>query len=67
MTRVGPPRRAPIRARESPPSAQPSVVRKSSFRTNLRRLWRRMTTVRPAFSAMSGAPPAPGSRTRGLA
>ena len=41
----------------------PALVRKSSSETNVRRLWRSITNTSFAEVAISGAPPAPGSRT----
>jgi len=43
----------------------PSEVRKPTRSTNVRGLWRTITTTRPQDRAISGAPPAPGSRTLG--
>ena len=67
MTAVGPAPRAPDFARESPPVRWPTEVRKSSFGTKLLLVCLMMIHVSFAFEAISGAPPAPGSRTLGCA
>ena len=65
MTSLGPPPRRPSRWRSPGPSPKPIDERKSQRSTNARALWRMMTMTCPAEAAISGAPPAPGSRVRG--
>ena len=47
------------------PRSWASEVTKSSFSTNVRGEWRTITITDFAQAAISGAPPAPGSRTFG--
>ncbi len=66
MTFRGP---APVRPRRSAapgPSPKPTEVTKSTRSTNDRRLCRTTTITSRQDAAISGAPPAPGSRTFGL-
>ena len=59
--------RAPARSRAPPPSRKPAVVRKSSPDERLRRLLEDHEAPAARSRAISGAPPAPGSRVFGRA
>ena len=52
-------------ARARAPSPWPTVVQKSSFSTNVRLACGAITITSPQLAAISGAPPAPGSRVFG--
>ena len=65
ITAVGPPPLSPRRRRSSPPAPWPSEVTKSSRSTNRSRVWRATMITSAHEAAISGAPPAPGSRTDG--
>ena len=65
ITFVGPLPRSPSFSRLPGPFPWPTDVMKSTFSTNARGLWRTITITSPHEAAISGAPPAPGSRTFG--
>ena len=67
MTFVGPLPRRPSFSRLPGPEPWPTDVMKSTVSTKARVLWRTITITSPHEAAISGAPPAPGSRTFGCA
>src|SRR3984885_4819440 len=67
MTFRGPAPASPRRSRDPGPSPNPTEVTKSPRSTNDLRLCRTTTIASRHEAAISGAPPAPGSRTEGWA
>ena len=66
MSLVGPLVFKPSRVRCSPPSPCPMEVMKSSLPTKFRFDWLMMMKISPQQVPISGAPPPPGRRVRGL-
>ena len=65
MTVLGPVPRRPSFSRSPGPLPNPTEVTKSTRSTNALALWRTTTITSRQLAAISGAPPAPGSRTFG--